>query len=160
MASLDELAKRFGYVDLGAAFPDAEIPVLTGMQRQGDVLVLPWTGVTPDEKWMIDIEGYVVVWGDNGHSHTLHGTGKIYTYRSIDDCGDMVSAFEWLVRNYVQTQSNPFVELFQGLVHVPDGAEAYLMHSDEHGAIGLGPGWYELRRQQEYVDGQWWAAGD
>ena len=42
---------------------------------------------------------------------------------------------------------------------VPDGGEAYLIHSDEHGAMGIAPGSYEVRRQQEWA-GEWRRVAD
>lgn len=42
--------------------------------------------------------------------------------------------------------------LVLGVLTVPPGATAYLVHTEEHGANGIGPGTYEIRRQREQAD--------
>ncbi len=46
-----------------------------------------------------------------------------------------------------------------GTLTVPEGASAYLVHTEEHGANGIGPGTYELRRQREFA-GEWRRVAD
>lgn len=117
-------------------FPDLEIPVLTGSQRQGDVLV---HRVTTSHKGEPIGAGVTVVRAESNtaNTHTLHGDGM------------------W--------EPNPRAaredELVQGWLTVPDGGEAFLIHSEEHNAIGIGAGTYEIRRQREY-QGEWRRVAD
>jgi len=96
------------------------IPVLTGLQAQGDVYVIP-TDPTTKAGAPIPTEGVVVVEGVN--RHVLAGDGL---------WSDGGSGFGDV-----------------GTLTVPDGGTAYLFHSEEHGANGIGAGTYVLRRQRE-----------
>ena len=139
MPTLQVLAERFGYDDLAVSFPEVDIPILTGAQRQGDVLVLPSAPrrTLPGFGRRQSLDAGVVVVGvrSSGHTHTLFGEGT--------------------VRRRHRAEAGQNAALTAGCVawlHVPDGGEAFLMHSDEHGALGIGPGVYELRRQTDYHD--------
>jgi hypothetical protein len=104
---------------------DAEIPVLTGPQVQGDVIVLP---TKPVKGQAVPADGVPVVRGENGgNTHLLVADGAVMWHGTDSPSGDL------------------------GVVHVPEGATAYLLHP-EHGANGMGPGSYILRRQQEMAD--------
>lgn len=99
------------------------IPVVTGLQRQGDVIVVPSTANT--EGTPIPGDGVAVVRGENGgNTHTLLGDG---TWQSAAD------------------------GLRLGYLTVPDGGVAVLAHP-EHGFNRIGTGVYELRRQREQAD--------
>lgn len=105
---------------------DAEIPVLAGLQAQGDVLIVP---VRPSAKLSTPVpaEGVPVVRGEaTGHTHLLTGEG--IGWAPATGTGQVL-----------------------GVVSVPDGAAGFLLHP-EHGANGLAAGCYELRRQVEYAD--------
>lgn len=39
-----------------------------------------------------------------------------------------------------------------GTLHVPDGAVAWLIHTDEHGVNGIGPGTYRLHGKIEQAE--------
>ncbi|MCL2785347.1 MAG: hypothetical protein FWD55_07925 [Propionibacteriaceae bacterium] len=146
MQSLQALAERFGCEDLAAAFPEIDIPVLTGAQRQGDVLVLP----SPlPAKWPrkghLPLDPGVVVLSseDTDHTHTLYGDGQVFftegmSYQRIIWWRRMENNIAWL--------------------NVPANGEAFLMHSDEHGALGIGPGTYQILAQQEFGDGWMWSS--
>lgn len=153
MAVLGELAERFGYTDLGVAALEVEIPVLTGLQRQGDILVMPWRPVAePPAEWLVPVEGFIVMGGVSGHCHTLHGAGQaLDSWWLFEHEG--ISA--WLVREIKALEPQPHLESLLTVLHVPAGGEAFLMHSDEHGALGIGPGWYQLRSQLEYIENDW-----
>ena len=134
LPTLQVLAVRYGYDDLSVAFPEVDIPVLTGAQRQGDVLVLPsrlpraLSGFGRRQRLSA---GVVVVGSEaSSHTHTLYGDGTAQRLLATEPPRGATVA--WLV--------------------VPEGGEAFLMHSDEHGALGIGPGTYEVRRQMEYRD--------
>jgi hypothetical protein len=108
---------------------DAEVPVLTGPQRQGDLMIVP----SREGAWRyLDFApvgaGVQVVHGEaTGNTHWLHGDQAV-TWARVD------------ARQVV------------GVVEVPQGAVAYLIHTDEHGSNGIGPGRYEIRRKREQAD--------
>ena len=107
----------------------AEVPVLTGPQRQGDLFVRPVAvgDGTGNGRWQPVGDGVQVVHGEaTGNTHWLHG-----------------NTCRWLRLDQGQVV---------GLVQVPDGEAAYLVHTDEHGANGIGPGIYEVRRKREQAD--------
>jgi hypothetical protein len=106
---------------------EAEVPVLAGLQFQGDVAIVP-TRPGKTAAQLVPPAGVPVVRGEaGGHTHLLVADGPVL----------------W---NPAQTGG-----LALGLVVVPDGAVAYLLHP-EHGAMGMAPGSYILRRQREQAD--------
>ncbi len=122
-----------GYSDLAVEYPELEIPVLAGAQRQGDVLIVP---CAPREGGVPLGKGVEVVRSEAGsNTHTLHGDGT------------------WLAAKEADRS------LVQGFLTVPDGGECYLIHSQEHGAAGIAPGSYEIRRQREFA-GEWRRVAD
>lgn len=128
--------ERFGIANLAIEFPELVVPVISGTQRQGDVLVLqvdstPAAGVPLGR-------GVNVVRGESGgNTHALHGNATWHANPSAADKS----------------------ELTQGWLTVPAGGEAFLTHEEEHSAIGIGPGTYEIRRQREYA-GEWRRVSD
>ena len=118
-------------------YPELEIPVIAGEpQRQGDVLVL---NVTTAHKGEPLGKGVTVVRAEtnSANTHTLVGDGL------------------W-EPNARATRDD---ELVQGWLTVPAGGEAFLIHTEEHSALGIGAGTYEIRRQREYA-GQWRRVAD
>lgn len=115
----------FDYLDR-----DAEVPVLAGMQRQGDLIVVPQragkvAGLVP-----IPADGIPVVRGEaGGNTHALLADGPCL----------------WAGRR--ATATDPGL----GILVVPDGASAFLAHP-EHGFLGIGPGEYRIRRQVEAAE--------
>ena len=149
MPTLQALAEQFGYEDLAVAFPEADIPVLTGAQRQGDVLVFP---ITPPAKWPksgpVPLDGVVVVGSEiSDHTHALYGDGSVLLTEGMSP---QRARWWWTTGNTL------------GWLQVPEGGQAFLMHSDEHGALGIGPGTYQLLRQQEFdaYERSWYPVGD
>lgn len=103
----------------------AEVPLLTGLQRQGDVLIVPMRPGLVDGLADIPRSGIAVVKGEaGGNTHLLVGTGKMALRSRGQDLGTLV---------------------------VKEGESAYLIHP-EHGATGIGPGMYTIRRQREMAD--------
>jgi hypothetical protein len=123
MPTLAEVTERFDVRVLDHLLMTAEVPVVTKLACQGDLLIQahrPGKGSgTP-----IPSEGIAVVRGEaGGNTHSLHGDG---TWR-------------------------PGADMILGTVSVPEAGCAYLLHP-EHGALGIGPGNYLIRRQQEQGD--------
>jgi hypothetical protein len=144
MPALRELISRHG-IDVGAHLDrDADIPVLTGPQAQGDIAIRPVRparlglagsrfrgrvgsrrrapAITP-----IPPRGVVVATGQEGHEHRLlPGPARFDLAEPAAD------------------------QLLIGVLTVPAGAEAYLAH-DQHGYLGIGPGTYEIGGQREWT---------
>lgn len=110
---------------------DSIIPVLTGVQFQGDVAVIPIAAVA--RKMLGDTvppTGIAVVRGENGgNTHLLLADGTVTWQPAPARTG----------------------ELALGTLSVASDATAYLAHP-EHAYSGIGPGVYELRRQREQAD--------
>lgn len=107
---------------------DADVPVLAGVQRQGDVIVVP-TRAGKDHGQPIPAEGVAVVRGEaTGNTHLLVGDGH------------------W---RPVENRDARTLEL--GVLTVPDDGVAWLLHR-EHGAQGFAPGAYIVKRQREQAD--------
>lgn len=106
---------------------DAEVPVLAGLQVQGDVAIIPTRpGKTAAKP--VPAQGVPVIRGEaGGNTHLLVADGPVL-WNPATAGGSTL-----------------------GLVVVPDGSTAYLLHP-EHGANGLAPGSYVLRRQREQAD--------
>jgi hypothetical protein len=124
----------------------AAVPVLTGPQAQGDLLVVPEEPAGPagpgEPEWVVVPAGGVqVVRGEaTGNTHWLHA--------GFDSPG----VRWWAVGRR---------ELVYGYVRVPAGQSALLIHTDEHGANGIGPGTYAIRGKREMgvtVAGPRWVA--
>lgn len=118
---------------------EAQVPVLTGPQAQGDLMIVPvamayaYPAAAPE--WPagqpVSQGGVQVVHGEaTGNTHWLHAgfaSPDVAWHRADDG-------------------------LVVGVVTVPPGQSAMLIHTDEHGANGIGPGRYEIRRKREQLD--------
>lgn len=110
----------------------ADIPVLAGLQFQGDVAVIPAPRARAAEA-AVPREGVAVVRGEaGGNTHLLLGAGTI--------------AFD-----PSPTAGTDPADLDLGTLTVPAGATGYLAHP-EHAYTGIAPGTYTLRRQREQAD--------
>lgn len=111
---------------------DAEVPVITGAQAQGDLIIYP-AAPPPSARFMaVGSEGVQVVRRGEaaGNTHWLHQgfDSPGVTWARVDD------------------------GLTIGYVLVPDGQTAQLIHTDEHGANGIGPGCYAINGKREQAD--------
>lgn len=110
---------------------DAEVPVLTGPQAQGDLLVVPTVlpkGVTAE---LVKAAGVQVVTGEaTGNTHWLH--------QGFDSPG---VAWARVDR-----------DLVIGYVVVPEGQSALLVHTDEHGCNAMGAGTYAIHGKREQAE--------
>ena len=103
---------------------ELDIPVLTGLQRQGDVIVIPTR--TKPATTPVPAAGTAVVRGENGgNTHAIVGSA------------------------FCDVRTATAERLTLAVLTVPE--VAYLAHP-EHGYMGIGPGTYELRRQREQAD--------
>lgn len=109
---------------------DAEVPVLTGAQAQGDLLIVP-IETTDAVLAPLTEDGVQVVFGEaTGNSHFLHrgfeSTGV--EFARVDD------------------------GLCLAVVRVPEGQSALLIHTDEHGSNAMGAGLYAIQGKRELRD--------
>jgi hypothetical protein len=109
---------------------DIDIPVLAGVQRQGDVLVRP-AELKLGKKTPVPASGFAVVRGESGgNTHTIYAAdGPVYC----------------------DTEAGSAWDLRVAVLSVPEGSTAYLGHP-EHGYMGIAPGDYEIRRQREMAE--------
>lgn len=133
LATLSTLTDRHGIEVLDHLDQEATVPINTGLQRQGDVIVIPdtqATATTPVAK-----AGVPVVRGENGgNTHTILADNAA---DGPGICCDLRSASA--------------TDLTLATLTVPQGSVAYLAHP-EHGYMGIGAGTYTLRRQREQAD--------
>jgi len=127
--TLGELTARHGFEVLEHLEADVSVPVYSGLQAQGDLLIVPaersggFTGATE-----VPAAGIAVIEAvGGGHEHRLFagapGTARFQP-----------SGFDGQDIGYLEVTG-----------------PAYLLHP-EHGATGIAPGSYTLRRQREQAD--------
>jgi hypothetical protein len=126
---------------IGVAVPphlqaDADVPILCAPQAQGDLLIFPVTP-PPDLRWEeLQGSGVQVIHGEaTGNTHWLHPG-----FDSPGVCWSPVDPDHRLGRAKGLTL---------GYVRVPDGQSALLIHTDEHGANGIGPGSYAIHGKRQ-----------
>jgi len=111
----------------------ATIPVLDGLQAQGDIIVVPdrmCGGQLAPATTPVPKGGYPVVRGEaGGNTHLLLAEGKVFFDPARVGDGDL--------------------EL--GVLTVAPGSLGHLAHP-EHSYASIAPGTYELRRQREQAD--------
>lgn len=109
---------------------DAEVPILGGVQAQGDLLIVPMKSTRAALKAVPD-EGIQIVFGEaTGNSHYLH------------------RGFESPDVMYARVTDGQCI----AVVSVPDGQTAQLIHTDEHGSAGIAPGLYGIHEKREQAD--------
>jgi hypothetical protein len=126
---LAELLDHTGLDVLGHLDRQVAVPVVDGLQAQGDLIVVPraMTGIDEGTSWWsLPLDGIELVRGEDGNNpHTLvaeHGSCALTTW--VPDPESLAIA---MVRN---------------------AAPVYLVHP-EHGATGIAPGCWIVRRQRE-----------
>ncbi|MGW5052553.1 hypothetical protein [Actinokineospora sp. NPDC004072] len=126
--NLTELLDRTRLHALDHLERDLTIPVIDGLQAQGDLIVIP-TRLVPNLRWhysrMVPAEGVELVRGVAGNNpHTLVADeGVCWIYSAHDSLRLAIAVIE-------------------------NSAPAYLVHP-EHGGTGIAPGTWVIRRQQE-----------
>ena len=118
------------------ALAEIEVPVLAGMQRQGDVLIVPRPRIGAAERTRMTLvprEGVHVVRGEaTGNSHIL-------------------DAVEGVVLWGPHESRDPD-DLVLGIVHVEVDSVAHLIHTEEHGCNALAAGTYVLTGKRQMAD--------
>ncbi|TDD68030.1 hypothetical protein E1293_37455 [Actinomadura darangshiensis] len=134
--TLASLSRQTGLAVLDHLERSVRIPVVDGLQAQGDLIVVPMSEVSlsilADAPWTdVPSEGVELLRGAaGGNPHTL-----------VADPGTC----RWTT--YVSDSTRLAIGVFEA------SAPVYLLHP-EHGASGCTPGRYAVRRQREYtVDG-------
>jgi hypothetical protein len=129
--TLATLEEQTGLTALDHLERSVRIPVVDGLQAQGDLIVIPLSVVSdrirlPDAWEDVPQEGVDLLRGEaGGNTHTLVAEpGACRWTRQVRDS-------EWLAVAAFETT-----------------APAYLLHP-EHGATGCAPGTYVVRRQRE-----------
>lgn len=134
--TLAQLTESTGLDVLDHLELDAEIPILAGLQAQGDLLIAPiaelagQVRVHAAARWTpVPAAGVEVLRGTAmGNPHTLCADPGACTWTTdVDDATDLAI----------------------GVLRT-DGP-AWLLHR-EHGAAGIAPGEYVIRRQREMAD--------
>lgn len=118
---------------------EVTIPVIAGLQFQGDVAVVPVSIAKGNYSSRLNsakdvpAAGFPVVRGEvGGNTHLLIGDGKV-RFAPVEETSSMTT------------------NLDLGVLDVPEGSTAYLAHP-EHAYTGIAPGQYVIRRQREQAD--------
>lgn len=137
--NLGAILDRAGIGTLGVLDAQIDVPILTGAQRQGDVIVLPRPNRAPATT-PIPAAGVQVVRAEaSANTHSLM-SWDAQCFFDVDRTGGDDG-------------------LTLGTLTVPPGGSAYALHTEEHGANGIGPGTYVLKRQREFA-GEWRQVAD
>ncbi|MES9535980.1 hypothetical protein [Actinomadura sp. NPDC000600] len=136
--TLASLSRQTGLAVLDHLERSVRIPVVDGIQAQGDLIVIPMSEISDLSFWQhgtwtdVPSEGVELLRGAaGGNPHTLvadPGTCR-WTTNVSEPGGLVIGVFE-------------------------ASAPVYLLHP-EHGASGCTPGRYAVRRQREYTPGGW-----
>lgn len=130
--TLDHAEQTFGVRVDDHHDREAQIPVLDGLQFQGDVAVIPAADRAAATQ-PVPQAGVAVVRGENGgHTHLLLAAGTCF----------------W---NGSPTAGTDPSDLDLGVLTVEEGSTAFLAHP-EHAYTGIATGTYVLRRQREQAD--------
>lgn len=127
-ATIESVMSRVGYEVPPHLAAQAEVPELTGMQRQGDVMIIPMRAGEVANLVPVAPAGTVVVQGENMRtSHIVIGDGnvKVALRNRGTDVGTLV---------------------------VEEDSVAWLVHDGEHGPKGIAAGSYLIRRQRQQLD--------
>jgi hypothetical protein len=128
--TLGELAGRHGFAVLEHLEAEAEVPVVGGLQAQGDLLIIPVSSYrVSGERAEVAAAGLAVIAAvGSGHEHRLFAGAP---------------GTAWFTAGAHQGMADIGVLQCTG--------PAYVLHP-EHGAAGIAAGTYVLRRQREQAD--------
>lgn len=160
MAALHELISRYGVEVDGHLDREADIPVLTGPQIQGDVSIRPIRRRVAGRRMSghrVQDGGITWRWVRGRWVCRRDAGGWRPAVTPIPAVGIVVSTgreghehrllpgparFDLVI--------SPGPALLIGILTVPAGCEQYLAH-DQHGYLGIGPGTFEVGCQREWV---------
>lgn len=133
--TLEKALARHNIAVADELLADIEVPVLTGPQRQGDILIIPRAPIGEAElasMTHVGREGVAVVRGEaTGNTHLLDAVdGDVFWRAHEGQAGDVLL----------------------GVLYVPQGSTAHLLHTDEHGCNAIGAGTYTLHGKREMAD--------
>ncbi|CPV66416.1 hypothetical protein [Mycobacteroides abscessus] len=112
---------------------EADVPQVSKAAAQGDVLVLR---VETDNVDTPMPQTVVVVQSEaSTNTHTLHPSGNCF----------------WEASDQALLSGTTDAGLVLGKLTIPEGSTALLSHQ-EHGALEILPGTYEIRRQREFAE--------
>ena len=128
MKTLADITEATGFAVLEHLEAEADVPVLGGLQAQGDLFIVPITKIQDRElPGPVPAEGIAVIEAiGGGHEHRLFASVPGTATFSTASSGQAIGVLDCT-------------------------AAAYILHP-EHGATGIAPGTYELRRQREQAD--------
>lgn len=125
-ATLSRLVQTHGIDVLDHLDMEMSIPILTGLQRQGDVIVVPDSKATATT--LVPKSGIPVVRGENGgNTHAIVADGEVFCDVFAPSANSLIVA-KLVVKDV-----------------------AWLAHP-EHGFMGIGAGSYTISRQREQAD--------
>lgn len=132
MKTLTQILERHDIAVADELLAELVVPVISDRpQRQGDVAIIPRGPLSAAERAdceLVPRAGIAVVRGEaTGNTHMLDAEGDV-----------------WFARREGGVQL--------GVVEVAEGATAYLIHTDEHGANAFGPGSYTLHGKREQAE--------
>jgi hypothetical protein len=160
MAALHELISRYGVEVDGNLDREADIPVLTSPQIQGDVSIRPIRRRVAGRRMSghrVQDGGITWRWVRGRWVRRRDAGGWRPAVTPIPAVGIVVSTgreghehrllpgparFDLVI--------SPGPALLIGILTVPAGCEQYLAH-DQHGYLGIGPGTFEVGCQREWV---------
>lgn len=139
ITNLSELERMTNVRALDHLDRDAALPVVTTAACQGDVSILRVT--TRLATTVLPQAGFPVVRGEaGGNTHSLHAApGSSVCFDPNAGSGD-------------------FDDLVLGVLTVPEGEQAFLLHP-EHGGVAIAAGTYRIGRQREF-QGKWRMVAD
>lgn len=130
MKTLAEVTAAHGFEVLEHLEAEVQVPVLKGLQAQGDLFIIPVKGAKPHAQnpKTIPAEGFAVIEAVNGgHEHRLFASVPgTATFAFANGSGQDIGVLEC-------------------------AEPVYSLHV-EHGAAGVAPGVFLLRRQREQAD--------
>jgi hypothetical protein len=129
MKTLADVTAAHGFEVLEHLQREAEVPVNNGLQAQGDLLIIPTTTrMASGSGTVVPAAGIALIEAvGGGHEHRLFaGTPGTARFAPAAPGGQDIGVLECT-------------------------APAYILHP-EHGATGIAPGTYVLRRQREQAD--------
>lgn len=127
LSDIESHAGRKCYDHVSDALASIEVPVLAGVQAQGDLLIVPVRRTAGAGAVEVTRPVDVIPAANGGHAHTLVAPdgGCVAHIRTPVGADDLV------------------------LATVECSKPVYLLHA-EHGATGLAAGRYEMRGQREF----------